>query len=293
MRYVCWLGSVAAVACLVAGAIGAIPLRVPVPVLPPEIAPLPAPLLLPEIVEAPALLPVVNDGFADDQDVSGSLAPLIAAVRSPTFGEREAGTRALLRLPPRRLDEIVRALAVESDSEAIARLTQAAGHLYLKSRTSLRMQDSFLGAWFKRPNPLATTCMLGTKFKLELIKLRPADAEPTMTVVLTELQPGFPAAQTLINGDRIVTFDGKGLPGDWPVDDRVQFQKIVLGLWPRQFVPVTILRDGKFLEVQVQLAGMPGNDTLALVEQVDLRAAELARFLAGLKTGEKAQAVLP
>lgn len=284
-RFMAW---VAAVGYFLTTARAGTPMPQPMPVLPGQIVPLP-PLLLPDVAVVPAQLPMVNEGFADDQDVSGPLAPLIAALRSTTFAEREAATRTLLRLPPPRLKDVVDALAVESDAEAIARLTQVAGHLYLKPRTSVRMLDSFLGGWFKQPNPLARTCMLGTKFKLEWVKLHPTDTAPTMTVVITELQPGFPAAQTLINGDRIITFDGKGFPGDLSVDDRSHFQKRVFDLWPRQMVPVSLLRDGKVLELPVQLAGMPGAGAMDLAEQVDLRGTELARFLARLKTGEKTQ----
>src|SRR5689334_22093285 len=65
-------------------------------------------------------LPIVNDGFANDQDVPGPLTPLITALRSQNYPEREAATRALLRLPPNRLNDVVDALAKEADSEAIA-----------------------------------------------------------------------------------------------------------------------------------------------------------------------------
>lgn len=261
--------------------------NVPLPNVPPPPRPIPGLRVIPDPITLSGPLPIVNDGFANDQDVPGSLNPLIKDLRSPTFAQREAATRALLRLPPARLPDIVTALIAEPDAEAIARLTQVAAHLFLKPRTSVRMQDSFLGVFLRRPNPLATSCMLGTKYKLEPIKLRPSDAESTMTVVITDLQPGFPAAQTLINGDRLVTFNDKGFPSDLPPDDHVHFPKRVSELWPAQLVPVTLLRDGKFLDMQVQLAGMPGNDTVTLSEYVDLRNLELTRFLASLKTGEQ------
>jgi hypothetical protein len=259
-----------------------LPLRIQVQFILPDDTPRPAPPL-----------PIVNDGFLNDQDIPGPLTALVNDLRSPNFPDRQTATRTLLRLPPSRLPEIVATLAAESDSEAIARLTQVAAHLYLKPRTSLRMQNTFLGFYFRQPNPLASTCMLGMKFKTEVARLRPSDREPTVSVVVAELQPGFPAMQTLLNGDRILALDGKPFPPDLPDDDRSYFPTLVTGLWPRQSVPLTLLRDGQTLTLTVQLAGMPGTGTLSLAAQVDRRSTELATFLASLKTAEKPQAARP
>ena len=235
--------------------------------------------------DAPADLPIVNTGFANDQDIPGPINPLVKALESSVFAERQDANLALLRLPPDRLRDVVNALAHESDAEAIERLTQVAAHLYLKPRTWLRTRASLLGVWFQEPS----LTMLGVKFKMDPIKLKPEDTTPTMTVVVTEIQPGFPALQTLRNGDRIVAVGGIGFPLDIPPDDSDYFRTRVAALWPGGVTLMTVLRDGQLLGLEVQTTGLPLNGPATPTAMVNRRTAALNAFLETLQTGDKSQ----
>ncbi len=247
--------------------------------LPPVLQPLPPEIIiinppLPQVsgVTGTVILPIVNEGFAHDQDVKGALKPLVEALRSQVFTEREDASRAMLRLPPARLDEVVKALEQETDAEAIERLTQAAAHLYLKPRTLLKSRVS----------------LLGLKYKMDPVKLAPQDKDLTMTVMVTELQPGFPAMQALRNGDRIVAMEGVGFPPDIPELDNTYFPMRVAGLTAGAVVRMTVLREGKVIELGVQVAGLP-EGTGDAATMVQLRASALGAFMKTLKTGDKSQ----
>jgi hypothetical protein len=277
-----WQWSILAVVAVGGGAAAArAPTGVPLPV--------PIPVDLPPTPVTPAhedaALPIVNDGFASDQDVNGPIAPLVEALRSADFLQRDQANRALLRLPPRRLPDVVHALADETDAEAIERLTQAAAHLYLKPRTLLRTKGSLLGVWFQEPS----VSMLGMKFKMDPVKLKAEDTSPTMTVMVTEIQVGFPALQTLRNGDRIVAMGGIGFPPNIPEEDSDYFRTRVQALWPGGVVAMTVLRDGRLLELDVQLTGLPVEGTASPTAMVNARTAALNAFLRTLKTGDKSQ----
>jgi hypothetical protein len=247
--------------------------------------------VVPGVVEAePALaeadLPVVNSGFASDQDVSGSIAPLVAGLRAKGFTERANAQEALLRLPPGRLADVVETLAHETDAEAMERLTQVAAHLYLKPRTLLHTKVNLLGVWFTEPS----VSMLGIKFKMDTVKLKPEDTATVMTATVTEVQPGFPAMQTLRNGDRIVAVAGLGFPPDLLPEDSTHFRGRIAQLWPGGVVAMTILRDGKLMGLDVQITGLPLDGPSTPTEMVAQREAALRAFLKTLKTGDKGPA---
>jgi hypothetical protein len=220
-------------------------------------------------------LPIVNHGFSNDQDVQGSISPLVDALRAESFAQRVNAQETLLRLPPARLKDIVAAMGREKDAEAVERLTQVAAHLYLKPRTTLQTKASLLGLWHAEPS----LSMLGMKFKMDLLKLQPTDPEPVMTVMVTEMQPGFPIMQTLRNGDRIVALGGAGFPVDLPLEDSTG-----------GMVAMTILRDGKLLKVHVQVTGLPVDGPTSPADLVSQRDAALQAFLQTLKTPETKQA---
>jgi hypothetical protein len=231
-------------------------------------------------------LPIVNGGFSNDRDVQGSISPLVDALRAESFAQRVNAQEALLRLPPARLNDVVAALSRETDAEAVERLTQIAAHLFLKPRTMLQTKASLLGLWHAEPS----LSMLGMKFKMDLLKLQPADPDPVMTVMVTEMQPGFPIMQTLRNGDRIVAIGGEGFPADVPLEDSTYFRERVANLWPGGVVAMTILRDGKLLKVDVQVAGLPVDGPTSPADLVSQRDAALQAFLQTLKRPEPKQA---
>jgi hypothetical protein len=238
-------------------------------------------LLLPENT-ADIDLPIVSDGFANDKDVAGPIAPLVKALEAASYQDRRAASEALLRLPPGRLPEIVAAVKQERDEEALARLTEVAAHVYLKPRTYLSVRTSLLGAWFNHHDP----SLLGVRFLLDPLKIRDTDDAATMTVLVTEIQPGFPAMQTLRTGDRIVAINGEGFGGD--IADTA-FRDRIAALWPGSVVPMLVFREGKLLELGVQTTGMPlkGGDIPEVL--LDRRSASLQIFLQSLKAPEKDQ----
>jgi hypothetical protein len=239
-----------------------------------------------ETADADADLPMVNSGFTNDQDVAGPIAPLVVGLRATGFAERATAQEALLRLPPERLKDVVEALSHETEPEAIERLTQVAAHLYLKPRTLLRTKVSLLGLWFAEPS----VSMLGIKFKMDPVKLKPQDVDPLMAATVTEIQVGFPAMQTLRNGDRIVAIGGVGFPPNVPPEDTTYFRGRIADLWPGGVVTMAILRDGKLMGVDVQITGLPLDGPSSPTEMVAQREAVLRAFLQTLKTGEKGPA---
>jgi len=242
----------------------------------------------PDLPFSPDQLPIVNEGFANDKDVAGPITPLVDALHSSNYAAREDATEALLRLPPARLDQVVEALSKTTDPESIERLTQAAAHLYLKPRTLLKTKTSLFGVWFVQPS----LALLGMKFRMDPVRLNPKDEDPTMTVMVTEIQPGFPATQTLRNGDRIIAIGGVGFPGNLAPEDSAYFRTRVAALWPGAVVPMTILRGGKVQEIGVQVAGLPVSGPSTPDQMVQLRAAALDAFLHSLKTGDKSPVLI-
>ncbi len=216
-------------------------------------------------------------GFKSDIPFAGGLQPLVEALRSPQFRIRDQATQTLLHLKPQRLSELTEALARETDPEAATRLTQVAAHLFLKNMTPLQGHAS----------------LLGIKLNLDLVHpdLEKPDAL-RMSVAVAELQPGYPAAQDLRVGDRLLAMDGKPFPIDMAIDD---FRSQVMTRPPGSIVRFTLIRDGHQIDVGVQLAGLPevpgaqpGVVNMTSIESaIDQRNEALAQFLAGLKTSVK------
>jgi hypothetical protein len=220
-------------------------------------------------------LPIVSAGFANDQDLTGPITPLIKALEDASYQQRKIASEALMRLPPGRLNEVVEALQKEKDEEAVARLTEVAAHLYLKPRTYLKARTSVLGVWNNHRDP----SLLGIRYQPDKVKIG-SDEKETMTVMVTELQPGFPAMQTFRAGDRIVAINGEGFPPEMPDG---AFRERIAGLWPGSVTPMVVLRDGKLVELGVQTTCVPISDSLPAELMIEQRNASLAAFLESLK----------
>ena len=165
----------------------------------------------PQALEAREM-PVVSDGFASD---GGERIACCWCWRSDDFMERENASQSLLRSPPDRLTDVVAALTMETDAEAIARLKAVAGHLFLKPRTPLKAGAGFLGV-----GALGTaTSVLGVKYDSPAPVHLPGQEAPVMGVKVAEINPGFPSLQDLRVGDIIVAIAGKPLPIDQTSDD--------------------------------------------------------------------------
>jgi hypothetical protein len=251
-------------------------------------APVPAPpagpIILPGRVLAPELaveLPNLSSlaarfrPFHSDIRLPGSIDSLVADLHDAQFDVRTDAMDKLLHLGPERLSDVRDALAREKDPEAAARLTAVAAHLFLKNFTVLDGNSS----------------LLGIKLGLELIRVAPvsghpqnsdgAEADLRMSVVVAELQPGYPAAQDLHIGDRLIAIDGERFPIDMTIDD---FKKAVTTRRPGSLVNFTIIREGRQLQVPVQLAGLPPAGLGAIEMVIDQRNQALDTFLAGLKS---------
>lgn len=255
----------------------------PTAILPPQVQRLPqGRIFIQPVVPVtpdtpPPEIPARDRHFASDVQYAGPIDPLVAALRAPQFEVRQDATTTLLRLSPDRLPEVRSALAAEEDVEASARLMQVAIHLFLKARTPLEGRAS----------------LLGIKLNLEPIRIdhrKPDDLR--MSVAVAELQPGYPAAQELRVGDRIIAIDGARFPIDMDID---QFRAQVTDRSPGRVLPFSIIRNGKQIEVPVQLAGLPAagvrdNERALNIERaIDERNLALARFLASLEIGAKSQ----
>jgi hypothetical protein len=237
-----------------------------VPVAPPTEAP-PEPFPRAEGAALPPLPPAAaGRHFASDIQLQGPIKPLVDALHSTQFSKREEATRSLLRLGTERLDEVSAALEKETDAEAAGRLTQAAMHLFLKRFTSLEGPSS----------------LLGIRFTPELVRLDPKKEEDLrMTVAVAELKPGYPAAQELRVGDRVLGIDGKLFAVDMGTDD---FRENIVRRRPGSIVRLTVVREGRQVDVDVQLAALPGVGVSAIDTAIAQREAALVRFVANLRT---------
>jgi hypothetical protein len=140
----------------------------------------------------------VPPAAASQPESTTQLAKLIEALSSPQFTTREEATYALLRLPTNRRPDIETALARTTDAEAIARLTRVALHLFLKGQTPL----------------VGTAALLGIAPNIEPVRLGKNNGDLRMCVAVGETQLGFPAAEQLRCGDRIMAINGRNFALD-------------------------------------------------------------------------------
>src|SRR4051812_31644122 len=142
-------------------------------------------------------LPLTGLGYAGDRTGLPSHDAVLADLRSDDYAKRERATHDLLLLPPQRLEEIRQLLDREQDPEVLARLQQVAVHLFLKARTPLTEgEGALLGV---RSDDLS----------FEQMRVDPGQPNLQMTIAINEIEPGFPAAQVLFPGDRLIAIDGE------------------------------------------------------------------------------------
>jgi len=223
---------------------------------------------------APELIEPRDRNYASDVVYAGTLDPLVKALGSLDFAERQQATQTLLRLSPNRLPEVRSALARETNAEAVARLTQVAAHLFMKARTPLE----------------GTSAIMGVMFNPEVIRPDPKSAEMRFSIAVMDLLPGYPAAQDLRVGDRLIAVDGQRFPEalaaeidqEADMNIRALFTTMVSSHKPGSVVPFMVIRNGQQIEVSVQLAGLSGMDKNTLRTG---RLMAVEQFTASLKTG--------
>jgi len=191
---------------------------------------------------------------------------LVKALHGAKYQEREDATLALMRLSADRRSDVEHALSRETDVEAITRLTRVAVHLMLKAKTSLR-------------GPVS---LLGITLTVETLKLDPKDDDVRGAVVVTGVQPGFPAAEVLQAGDRIIAVDDRPFDSGFTFED---FRGLIGRRKAGSILQMTVLRHGSPFKAGVQLAGLTEAEMVSVSEFVGRRLAESAAYAEHLKTG--------
>ncbi|HUO07239.1 MAG TPA: PDZ domain-containing protein [Phycisphaerae bacterium] len=197
-----------------------------------------------------------------------SVAQLIEDVQSADYTTREAATQALMRLSPYHRGEIEAALARTSNEEAITRLEKAAVHLYMKPQISLSGEVGFLGVHMTD----------------ELLQLDPKSGAVQSCIVVWKTQPGFPSAEVLEPGDRIIGINGERFSPDMSPD---LFKEMIQKSRGGSVLQLSLIRNGRLMDVKVQLAGLRSEDTnpAAIADIVGARDRAAAEYRASLKTG--------
>ncbi len=192
-----------------------------------------------------------------------TLTELVAQLRAPQFEVRDHAQEALLRLPAEKLSEIEGALAKESDAEAEARLTRVAVHLFLKARTPFVGQGS----------------MLGIALNIEAYRTQHRDEAPRAAIAVTQTQPGFPAAEQLRPGDRILAIDHHTFPLETTIDD---FRNRITANSPGTILHFTVLRNGREMQMDIMLAGLPDAGAAGIAKFISERETALREYMAKL-----------
>ena len=198
----------------------------------------------------------------DDSDTASckSTEAAIAQLAARQFARRDAAEHYLIQQAATELPAIERALDESRDAEVIVRLARIAEHLFLKARTPFEGHASLLG------------------ISLGLVQVRTGtDADSRRRAILVnELQPGFPAAEVLRPGDRIIALNHEPFPPDMNIEE---FRRTVNTAAPGTVLKLTVLRGRKQLDVGVRLAGVPEEGALAISEFVQQRRIAAALYL--------------
>ena len=208
----------------------------------------------------PAKAPATATAPATEPALPPTLLKLINALSSPDCSVREETTYTLLRLPSSQLSNIEMALARSTDDEEAMRLTRIALHLYLKQQTAMDGQAA----------------LLGIALNMEPVRLGKDNSELSMSVAVTETQPGFPAAEMLRPGDRLVAVEGRPFAPDTTLES---FRQMINSQKPGTALTFTVFRSGRKIEASVRLAGAPEAGVAAISELVDKRNKATALYL--------------
>lgn len=190
-----------------------------------------------------------------------TVADALQQVSSSDYAAREAATEFLLRQPAHVVSDVQEQLKKEAQPETIARLTRVALHLYLKKST-----------------PLAggRACALGIALDLGTAKV---GADERAAIVVLQTQPGFPSAELLRVGDRIIAIDDRELPFGYRLENFVaQINSQPAGTT----VTFQVLRGRRKLEIKVPLVSIeePGQAELyAFIRKREEKSLEFIRQL--------------
>jgi len=198
----------------------------------------------------------------------------LAALGAAKYAQRDRAEHFLLQQPPDQLAAVEKALVATRDSEVLSRLTRVAMHLFLKARTR-----------FAGPASL-----LGIGLSLDTVRLGPRDEDLRMAVVVTETQPGFPSAEVLRVGDRVIALNGEPFPLDMTFDS---FRRHVNTTPPGTIIQLTVLRGRQPLQLSLRLAGVPEEGIIAVGEYVQQRAVAARAYVQQLRAAAALPVTIP
>jgi predicted metalloprotease with PDZ domain len=174
------------------------------------------------------------------------------------------------------LPAVESALRQAQDPETVARLKRVGLHLHLKAETGFQ-------------GPLA---LLGIAFSLEPVQIG-VHGEPMMSAEVVYTEPGFPAAEALRSGDRLVGMGGKAFGITMSEDN---FRARISGSEAGSVVKFMVIRNGRLMQLAVRLAAVPAG-VMDLQSYVDSRHASAAAYASAeersVRPGVEEPLVLP
>jgi len=202
-----------------------------------------------------------------------SASEAYAALVSTDWGRRDAAQRFLMTMPAEERENVEKALFKTNDPEAEARLTAVAVHLYLKGETSLVGESGLLGITLSQET-LA----------------QESDGRILAAIAITDLQPGFPAAEVLQAGDRIIALNDIPFSTDTTI---ASFRETVMRVKAGTSIKLTIKRGAEVRDVMVKLAAAPEGGTAALMEFIQQRTEKIEAYRARLREMKAGHSMLP
>jgi C-terminal processing protease CtpA/Prc len=197
----------------------------------------------------------------------------IAQLDSPKYAIRDWAQHFLMRQSPDDLPTIEKALESATDAETVMRLNYVAAHLFLKGRTQFDGRAS----------------LLGISLGIESAHLGQPNGDGRVVVAVTDLQPGFPAAEVLRPGDRILAINSEPLPSDTTVES---FRQHVNAALPGTVMRLQILRGREQSQVSVRLAGVPEEGAEAIQNFVRLRLAAAKGYLESIRSTHESPVII-
>lgn len=205
----------------------------------------------------------VSVGWADD------VAGMIGQLGSGRYADRAGAEALLMQQDPRVLSEVEEQLSREKRPEVRVRLMRVAVHLYLKSQTHFDGNSSLLGISLV-PEVVTSHVSAGSddahREGNDGETAQAINKSAQLMIAVDMVKPGFPVAEVLRVGDRIVAVDGQRFALEAGV---AELQTAVRKHLPGGRVRLTLFRDGRETEVLVLVAGVPAasNDPVNYVAE--------------------------
>jgi hypothetical protein len=207
------------------------------------------------------------------------LPATIDQLSADTYAQRQAAERALLRQSPAILPQVEEALVASRDVEKTVRLRKIAAHLLLKIRNS-RAGMPLLGVSLGESQTLVGTARAGARVVTGQDATGRGDQEMVPALMVMEIQPGFPAAESIEPGDLVTAVDGQGLTEERTFE---HFREQIGTHNVSDLVSLRVQRGATSMTVKVPLVGVDVGDSAELAEMLRQRAGLAADFLAAIE----------